>query len=127
MAVFFFRIQFFNVLIGLAVAQHNMACIILESITPNNPSRIWEVIEYWKMASEMKFPLSCINLGKLYMTGFPNEGKKVVRVDLDAARVYLEKVVGDVQYGDEAKVLLAEVEALRKETEKEGGSFCIML
>jgi hypothetical protein len=43
-------------LLGLAVAQHNLACnLLLEK------KEIWKALEYWKMAADQNFSFALVN------------------------------------------------------------------
>ena len=71
-------------------------------------------VEYWKMAASQEFPLSLLNLGKLYLEGSPD-----VQPDLEQSKTFLERVsLCESEYKPVALELLEQVENAKKKTKK---------
>jgi TPR repeat protein len=122
---------------GLASAQHNLACIYFQGDESDKEKgqvkrQVWKAAEYWKMAASQNFPLSLVNLGKLYYTGYtPDKTAHTLDIpiqkDLKLSKMYLERVVdigGPV--GDDVKEMLAKVES-ELQAESSNSSSCIIM
>jgi TPR repeat protein len=67
-------------------------------------------IEYWKMAAEKNFELSCLNLARLYTQGMTDPH---IPIDFAQAKEYVSRVlnnnVSEKMFKDEAQILLENI------------------
>ncbi|KAJ3355081.1 hypothetical protein HDU83_003978 [Entophlyctis luteolus] len=83
---------------GLAVAQHNIASVYFSPAPTSNIAKsVPLALEYYEMAAHQEFPLSLVNLAKLYKEGYiPQSGEPrswAIRPDYETAEAFVNRIV----------------------------------
>ena len=114
-----FQLYWEAALKGLAIAQHNVASYFMAGIKTDTfelEKSIPMALEFWRMAAEQYFDLSCINLASIYIRGI--EGDMSYK-DLKKGKTYLDKLSAVTEsVKKDAEGLKRELDTLKNSTKE---------